>query len=143
MLSKALDPVEALRALRRGGGGRAMNVLVLHGPNLNLLGEREPEVYGTMTLAELDARLGARRSARHRGARRAVEFRRRPGRPDTGRPGWADAIVINPGGLFAHERRHPRRDRCASVCRRSRCTCRTRRARMVPAEDLVGGACRA
>ena len=34
-----------------------MNVLVLHGPNLNLLGEREPDVYGTTTLAELNARV--------------------------------------------------------------------------------------
>ncbi|MCE4536403.1 type II 3-dehydroquinate dehydratase [Pelomonas sp. P7] len=36
-----------------------MQVLVLHGPNLNLLGTREPEVYGAQTLAEIDAELGA------------------------------------------------------------------------------------
>lgn len=38
-------------------------VLVVHGPNLNLLGVREPEIYGTMTLAQLDRdllELGAR-----------------------------------------------------------------------------------
>ena len=36
-----------------------MRILVLHGPNLNLLGRREPQVYGTMTLAELNQRLEA------------------------------------------------------------------------------------
>ena len=38
-------------------------LLVLHGPNLNLLGTREPEVYGRTTLAEIDADLAARASA--------------------------------------------------------------------------------
>lgn len=38
-------------------------LLLLHGPNLNLLGTREPEVYGRTTLADIDADLGARAQA--------------------------------------------------------------------------------
>jgi 3-dehydroquinate dehydratase-2 len=38
-------------------------LLLLHGPNLNLLGSREPEVYGRTTLAEIDGDLGATASA--------------------------------------------------------------------------------
>lgn len=36
-----------------------MNLLVLHGPNLNMLGRREPHLYGSLTLAELDRDLVA------------------------------------------------------------------------------------
>ncbi|MEP6916160.1 MAG: type II 3-dehydroquinate dehydratase [Acidobacteriota bacterium] len=36
-----------------------LRVLVLHGPNMNLLGRREPQIYGTMTLDEVNARIDA------------------------------------------------------------------------------------
>ena len=36
-----------------------MKILILHGPNLNLFGRREPHIYGTMTLAEINQKLEA------------------------------------------------------------------------------------
>ncbi|HET6514746.1 MAG TPA: type II 3-dehydroquinate dehydratase [Thermodesulfovibrionales bacterium] len=39
-----------------------MKVLVIHGPNLNLLGKREPEVYGTLTLSDIDTRIRSKAS---------------------------------------------------------------------------------
>ena len=74
-------------------------VLVLHGPNLNLLGTRDPATYGTTTLAEIDAELRKRATAR--GA--TVETRQTNVEGELvdaiqAARGAFDAIVINPGG---------------------------------------------
>lgn len=78
-------------------------ILVLHGPNLNLLGRREPEVYGRLTLAEVDREI--KRHARARGIR--VECRQSNHEGDliealqtASKKGFV-AIVFNPGA-FTH-----------------------------------------
>jgi 3-dehydroquinate dehydratase-2 len=75
-------------------------ILVVHGPNLNLLGEREPDVYGTTSLESIDEMLmqEARElglelqtfQSNHEGALiDAIQEARR----------WAAGLIINPGGL--------------------------------------------
>lgn len=78
----------------------ALKILVVHGPNLNLLGSREPEVYGKTTLAEIDAQLT--QMARAAGCEIESTQSNHEGvlidRIQQAR-GSADAILINPGGL--------------------------------------------
>ena len=76
------------------------NVLVLHGPNLNLLGRRQPEVYGPATLAEINSRL-EQRAAELEVALRIVQSNHEGQLIDALQEaiGWADAVLINPGGL--------------------------------------------
>jgi 3-dehydroquinate dehydratase-2 len=81
----------------------ARSVLVLHGPNLNLLGTREPGVYGRLTLPEVD------RQIREYGRRRGVRVECRQSNLEGELIGWLHGaeregfggVVLNPGA-FTH-----------------------------------------
>ena len=79
----------------------ARNLLLLNGPNLNLLGTREPEVYGATTLAEIEGE--AHRVATAAGASIACFQSNHEGalidRIHAAKGEGIEAIVINPGGL--------------------------------------------
>lgn len=74
-------------------------ILILHGPNLNLLGKREPDVYGELTLDTINARLigvGNQQNvevrifqSNHEGA--LIDALQESDQ-------WADGVVFNPGG---------------------------------------------
>ncbi|WP_050479002.1 type II 3-dehydroquinate dehydratase [Herbaspirillum rhizosphaerae] len=79
----------------------AINLLLLNGPNLNLLGTREPEVYGSTTLADIEQRaaLQAGKAGATLNAFQSNHEGALIDRIHAARKEGVDAIVINPGGL--------------------------------------------
>jgi 3-dehydroquinate dehydratase-2 len=74
-------------------------ILVLHGPNLNLIGQREPEIYGRMTLSEIDLRL--KKSGQELGLEvRSLQANGEGALIDAlhDAQDWASGVVFNPGG---------------------------------------------
>ena len=76
-----------------------MKILILHGPNLNLLGIREPEVYGSMTLDDINGKLvalgnelGVELTCLHSNHEGALIDALHDART------WAKGVVFNPGG---------------------------------------------
>ena len=89
-------------------------ILVVHGPNLNLLGERQPEIYGRLTLRAVNGMI-RRHAAIHGASIRVFQSNHEGALVDfihTNRR-WADAIVINPGALTHYS--YTLRDAIAAV----------------------------
>lgn len=77
------------------------NILVLHGPNLNLLGSREPELYGATTLADINRQLTvlAKEKGHHLLALQSNAEYELINRIQDARKEGIDFILINPAGL--------------------------------------------
>jgi 3-dehydroquinate dehydratase II len=76
------------------------SVLVLHGPNLNLTGTREPEIYGTVSLAEINQQLEDL-AQRRQAVLRIVQSNHEGALIDALHDArqWAQGVLINPGAL--------------------------------------------
>ena len=90
------------------------NILVLHGPNLNLLSAREPEVYGRKTLEDINQTL-RELGAQYDGQLRIQQSNHEGELIDAlhDAHGWADGILINPGALTHYS--YALRDAVAAV----------------------------
>jgi 3-dehydroquinate dehydratase II len=93
-------PSASVRRGRRNSGRRPLRILFVNGPNLNVLGKREPDRYGKRTLQEIQALVV--KAAGDEGA--AVEFFQSNHEGEIveclqGAAERADGIVINPAGL--------------------------------------------
>jgi 3-dehydroquinate dehydratase-2 len=77
---------------------KKQKILIIHGPNLNLLGKREVEIYGTITLSEINSRLRA--FAKERDVSLKIAQSNSEGAIIDllqQAASWADGIVLNPG----------------------------------------------
>src|ERR1700686_2541783 len=90
---------KARNTVGKASSGGQIAVLVVHGPNLNLLGEREPEVYGRTRLADIDrelkqlgAELGIKVKTFQSNSEGDIITRIQEAR------GKIDALLINPAG---------------------------------------------